>query len=691
MLNSSVDDLSFVLIVRDSCSSKFLAQIHTNKHICGIFLYSNRINSFVNIKVNKYDKVIDIVTQRKELQRKLAQFVYLYRYRLRLSWVYYGPFQKTIRAIGCQENNEEKNKFIWFQLFKQLIIQFDNDPSSWHDLINQLHRRCFGNESQFRHIETFKQDYCSAKAIYWYSKSDLQLYRIVNRALRTEDPIELFNYRLFIRDMSNQMRTLWKKEKRTSSVIVYRGSREMKIVLRRLRENIGNVIALNGFLSCSKSRHIAELFGGINEELNDNEIPVIYEIEVDSSIVMADISEESQFPDEKEVLFDLGMTFKVISVKCDSKETYWIVQLKATVDGSSVANEFIDFNQLDLKKDKSIEVFYGQLLIETGEFIKARYFFENLVKYQRTADAYYYMGRICSVLGEYDLSEKFFKFAFDELQTNSHSRSIDMMRVINGLGFICSLQGNFDQAYETYEKALQQGKILFPNYEHYEFIPVLNNIASVLEDQGKYDQAIQTFEQILIICDQILLHPDHPKRALAYDNLGNIYTTIKNYDLSLQCLFKAFSIRLKLLPRGHFDYGWNFMQLGRVFIYVKQFECARLCLNVAFDIMSVTVPKNHLNKAEYLLQFGNLNQEQKYFRRALVWYRRALTARLKLLPSDHRDIGVVYEKIGDSLRALGRIEEAVENYQRALKIYIDKLLPDHPFTAHLKETIIHLI
>ncbi|CAF4433535.1 unnamed protein product, partial [Adineta steineri] len=94
-----------------------------------------------------------------------------------------------------------------------------------------------------------------------------------------------------------------------------------------------------------------------------------------------------------------------------------------------------------------------------------------------------------------------------------------MMRVLNGLGFICSLQGNFDQVYETYEKALQQGKILFPNYEHYEFITVLNNMASVLEDQGKYDQAIQTFEQILIICNQIHLHLDHPKRALAYDNL----------------------------------------------------------------------------------------------------------------------------------------------------------------------------
>ncbi|CAF4263311.1 unnamed protein product [Adineta steineri] len=107
--------------------------------------------------------------------------------------------------------------------------------------------------------------------------------------------------------------------------------------------------------------------------------------------------------------------------------------------------------------------------------------------------------------------------------------------------------------------------------------------------------------------------------------------------------------------------------------------------------MSVIVPKNHLNKAEYLLQFGNLNQEQKYFRRALVWYKRALSARGKLLPSDHRDIGIVYEKIGDSLRALGRIGEAVENYQRALKIYIDKLSPNNPFTAHLKETILHLI
>jgi len=96
-------------------------------------------------------------------------------------------------------------------------------------------------------------------------------------------------------------------------------------------------------------------------------------------------------------------------------------------------------------------------------------------------------------------------------------------------------------------------------------------------------------------------------------------------------------------------------------------------------------------KAEYLLQLGDLSQQKRHFLHALGWYRHALSARQKFLPSDHRDIGIVYEKIGHSLRALGRTKEANGNYQRALNIYVDKLSPDHPFIANLKQFLVQLI
>jgi tetratricopeptide (TPR) repeat protein len=136
-------------------------------------------------------------------------------------------------------------------------------------------------------------------------------------------------------------------------------------------------------------------------------------------------------------------------VKCDAKETCWIVQLKATVDGSLLANEFLDFKQLDLKADKTPEILYGELLIELGEFTRARRFFQGLVKYQRTADIYYYLGRICTMLGEYDRSAMFFGLALSKLQNDPHPNSINMARVLRGIGLLYGYRGDFVRAEET--------------------------------------------------------------------------------------------------------------------------------------------------------------------------------------------------------------------------------------------------
>jgi tetratricopeptide (TPR) repeat protein len=159
---------------------------------------------------------------------------------------------------------------------------------------------------------------------------------------------------------------------------------------------------------------------------------------------------------------------------------------------------------------------------------------------------------------------------------------------------------------KRHEKALQQEKASFSNNEHYEFVLVLNNLASILEDQGKYDDAVNNLEQMLVICDHIRLPSNHSTRALTHDNLGNIYATLKKYDLALKYQFEALCMRLKILLDGHLAFGGNLIQLGCVSILKKQFECARICLETVRAILSATVPGNHLMKAKYLLQFCDL-------------------------------------------------------------------------------------
>ncbi|CAF4391115.1 unnamed protein product [Rotaria magnacalcarata] len=145
---------------------------------------------------------------------------------------------------------------------------------------------CQGNEVELHKIDLFENNYHSDNAIHEYTK-DTFLYRILNRALRTEDMGTILDFRYFIVDLYNQLYKVQTDFDHYSFVVseghkltVYRGQFMSMKELNQLKRNIGRYIIIQTFLSTTLSSDIALLYAG-HESQNSLYESVLFVIDID--------------------------------------------------------------------------------------------------------------------------------------------------------------------------------------------------------------------------------------------------------------------------------------------------------------------------------------------------------------------------------------------------------------------------
>jgi hypothetical protein len=172
----------------------------------------------------------------------------------------------------------------------------------------------------------------------WYSKQSF-VYRLVNKALRTEDIDVLYTFRVYITHLRAKIALehdeLRRKCRNTKSCMVrlYRGLKMTNAEIHQMRDNNGGLISMNGFFSTSRSKEQALKFATKKSQRNDV-VEVLLEIDGNinsDKMIFADIAHYSAFPEEQEVLFDLASIFKIVHVEFDKGRNLWTMQLSGKV------------------------------------------------------------------------------------------------------------------------------------------------------------------------------------------------------------------------------------------------------------------------------------------------------------------------------------------------------------------------
>ncbi|CAF2687844.1 unnamed protein product [Rotaria sp. Silwood2] len=549
----SIKNEKILLVTSGRDASFILIRIHQLKQIDSIFIFCFKPDKYQYL-LGMYTKIIGIYTKRQELINSIKENLILIEKYFETFNLFNQHKEKSTRDL-----TKESAEFLWFQMFKDVILRLPKNNHAKKQMIEYCKNYYYGNEKELKYIREFEQDYQSHMAIKWYTKQTF-LYKIVNKALRTED-IELLRiFRFFIADLSYNLANEYEKLKKQDEqfLIVYRGFKMDEKELENFKKNQGCLISTNGFLSTSRSKNVAIKFAK-KLPIHFNIIPVLYEIECNvkelNSIIFADITQLSVFANESEVLFDLGSTFEIMSVKEDFHLNLWIIKLRATDNGIKIAKEYIELNRKE-EEETSIELMFGKLLADMGQYDQALKYFQNLLldSYTNKND----IPNINNLIGtifydkeNFEHALQYYDLAYNLMINDKPARIKDSVKPLTNIALLFHRKGHYNLAYELYRNSLN----IYNDYYgtgHIKSTRVLMNIGNIFTETKKYAHALGYYKQVLKI-QQECLPSYHIDTAMTLNNIAVVYHKLNDIDHALEYYQQSLNMKEKVLPSDHKD------------------------------------------------------------------------------------------------------------------------------------------
>jgi tetratricopeptide (TPR) repeat protein len=359
--------------------------------------------------------------------------------------------------------------------------------------------------------------------------------------------------RFFITDLYFQLNDQFLNEN-SSDIHVYRGQAISINELNLIRENIGEFLSMNSFLSTSKNREISMNFA--KQIIPTSELTrILFEFNINRHIEnirpYANIKHLSYFSEEDELLIGLGAIFQINQIEYNQIEQIWICKMLLCSQDNYQLKDIMERDKKNIGQDITS---LGYLLYQMGDKDKAKQYFKQLLNNQQSltdldiSSCYRGLGAIAFAQDEF---ENALENHFKELEIYQNS-SPPVPQFYIGDCYICigniyRYTNQLDKALQYQEKALN----LLPE-DHPSYPNIYRNIADIYSDQKKYDLAVENFNKCLSI-QQTLLPDGHPHIGTTYANIGAMYGNKLDSKQALIYYEKAKNIWLKTRPPTHPD------------------------------------------------------------------------------------------------------------------------------------------
>jgi hypothetical protein len=367
----SVEQEKVLLIVSGSLSRDILPHIHGLSTVDSVFIFCSDRTAHEQLKQDYAPKVIDVFTDHDTLREAVRKELYLLTKQM-VTLSFFDQKQKSTKEL-----TKEAASFLWFQIMFSVLKQFPQTENSKKQMLEKCMEYYRGNTIELKNIERFRKNYTANDAIAWYT-DECFVYRLVNKALRTEDIDGLYLFRFYIIDLCKQLQE--ESRKNIGTMTIYRGQVMSNEELDRLKHSVDKLVSTNGFFSTTLRKTVAMKFLG--KIKSDKDQQILFEITADSSVkhvVFANIEDLSLIKGEHEVLFSIGAVFRIDSVEFDDTLKCWIVKMTVTDEGLANVQEYIECIKKE-NEDATIVILFGHLLREMGELSKAEKYFNFLLQ-----------------------------------------------------------------------------------------------------------------------------------------------------------------------------------------------------------------------------------------------------------------------------------------------------------------------
>ncbi|CAF1429986.1 unnamed protein product [Adineta ricciae] len=585
--------------------------------------------------------------------------------------------QQLVRDIQTTTiHNPQGNSIqaIWSEVLLQGLMRMPTPSTNvYGEMIKEARYFYRNNSVQLAQIDDFEKNYRREDAIRWYSR-DSFVYRLVNKALRTQNLVILFKFRFIIRDIYEHLKKLYHKQylagnyknEEPSTITLYRAMKVSSAESNQLRSfKTGGILSINSFVSASSDEMVAIFYLG-----KDIERDIMLEIEVDKkllssdSLPFADIHTLSSMSDDMEVLLSMGTTLQIQSVTANIRYENICIKTRLCYEASS-----------ELKQLK-------------------RYLIDKCLLYGQSES--YYIDSLLSLLcGIWDQEklDQLIKLCKRE-DKNVDCNVIHLMRRLSNVGNMInelSIAEVFPVASEVFSKVCELLKNLqrTPNIssdvrkiltEFDESVARMHSTAVYTNNMGAI---IEQFLSELTSWEQI-------PAALSLPSLHPIHSELQFIKGSLNCLQGNHTQAVKCFERSQaspavplFDKN-GFMQQAGMSNIVESADM------LGIDSLSSQIFEDLYKSVEThpqaLFQLGRHLERQNDWSMAILCYQRVIENRN--LPPNSMFIIKAYYYMGMAFSKLNDSESELFNYHRAYDLLNQHYPSTHPLVSEIYRSIV---
>ncbi|CAF3401439.1 unnamed protein product [Rotaria socialis] len=374
----SIKNEKILLIISGSLAKTFINKIHDMSQVLSVYIYCFYDNQYEQLKIT-HRKIVGKFTDEHGLIKQITQDVASF-------FNNYLPVS-VINSIDTNENStqdigHDQAKFMWSQLLMDFLLHLPQTTFSKCALVGECRRHYKNNTFQQKKIAEFEKKYNSSNAILWYTRDNF-LFRIINKALRTQNILYILKCRFFITDMHHYVKSLHSKFIKTlpgNFLTVYRGQMMTAGEFAKLQTNINGFIAINTFFSTTYSSVVAITFAGDGSGRPMFE-SIFFEIEINLSLhktPFADVHKISQFGSEKEIILSMGSSFRIEFIEPMSDKLWHVKLISASEKDTAQLDDLARYLKKNINNESNYLLF-GKILRDMGQYDQAEKFYELLL------------------------------------------------------------------------------------------------------------------------------------------------------------------------------------------------------------------------------------------------------------------------------------------------------------------------
>lgn len=594
------------LIISSTLLSKLFKILHSFKSIIAIFVYDDITN--INELTINHPKIIGKYINQQNLYQSIEKYIQL--------------IEQQVFIYNLFDEKFHSEEFYWHNLLIDVFKRLPQNEYLRNDILNKCSEYYRPNTYEFEQIELFRQNYTGQKTTQWYNSKSF-LYKLLNRALNTNDFDILYSISFFLTDLSVEIENEYKRIKDEKFLTVYRAQIMTKDEIDILKNSINYFILINNFLFASKNKDKTLLT--IKEKFSIYE-NILFEIHIDLSIEQISLAD---LPTDQNILFNINSLFRIDSIEHDLSTNLWNIKI------TSIKNCINYLNSVENKID------YHNSLIYFGYLLSNKY-------------------------AQIDQAKNYFGILLNSLTNND----IDISEIYIQLAHINVKIEQFNIALQYYQYALNiyQKKVIKDDMK---IAIILNYIGITQQHMKNFEQAIDHYEKSIDIFKSLSLqNEDLIYQTNTMINLALVYRDKKEYEISLNYLIQVDHNRRNILPKDHPLIVDSLITTADLYRDKKDFHEALNYYKQALSIQEKIYSYNDSNKINTMRNIGLIYQEKRDWENALNYLTRTLEIRKNLFynNSNYNDLIISYEDIANLYEKMLKFDLAFAYYLKQLEI-----------------------